>query len=205
MGCHNVYELLYMIRMKDAQAVSLLLQESRPHLKMTLNHLLSVFRSFYSSGDDLLQEAMILQLQTVDQYSEMRGSYAGYMHVVTRNSMLRYIRRQTAEVRSDWLNYSLDGGVNEGETYYDIVPQTDWLSDPKYRVRFDDALRNVMDEIDHMDRQEQGAFFCMQDNLTYAQGAKKLGMARKRYDYYVQKVRRRIRKAALRDLGYNPS
>ncbi|HCV55892.1 MAG TPA: sigma-70 family RNA polymerase sigma factor [Erysipelotrichaceae bacterium] len=202
----NAYELLYMIRMRDEEALNILVEQSRPHLKMTLRQLLGIFRRFYSSFDDLLQEAMILQVQTVDLYSELRGSYAGYMHVVTRNSMLRFFRRETADIRNEKLTCSIDAWyVNEEESYYDYLPQTDRLSEPHFRVRFDDALRKAMDEISGLSTQERDVFFCMQDDLTYAQGAEKLGMEKKRYDYCVQKARRLIRKAVMKDLSYNPS
>ncbi len=206
MGSGNLYELLYMIRMRDEEALNILVEQSRPHLKMTLRQLLGIFRRFYSSFDDLLQEAMILQVQTVDLYSELRGGYAGYMHVVTRNSMLRYIRHETADSRNEGLTCSMDGWmVNENESYYDYVAQTDHLSEAPFRIRFDEALRHVMDEIAAMGRDERGAFFCMQEDLSYVQGARKLGLEQKRYDYCLQKVRRRIRKAAMKDLRYNPS
>ncbi len=196
----NPYELLYMSRLKDRYAFEALFNQTRGILYNVVSQSIDSYKPLTPHKEDILQEASISIWRAIETYREDKdaGFYTFFL-VLARRKVWNICKHYSRKVIPLSEMASLDEMIMEGDCLYEAVAQKDPMNDPVYAMnyrmaeeRFDDLKKDLSEsETDALDAWESGE--------PYKEGAAKRGLTQKAWDGRRFRVRRKVRKAVLKD------
>jgi len=196
----NPYELLYMSRLKDRYAFEALFNQTRGILYNVVSQSIDSYKPLTPHKEDILQEASISIWRAIETYREDKdaGFYTFFL-VLARRKVWNICKHYSRKVIPMSEMASLDEMIMEGDCLYEAVAQKDPMNDPVYAMnyrmaeeRFDDLKKDLSEsETDALDAWERGE--------PYKDGAAKRGLTQKAWDGRRFRVRRKVRKAVLKD------
>ena len=197
---NNPYELLYMSRLKDRYAFEALFTQTRGILYNVVSQSIDSYKPLAPHKEDILQEASISIWRAIETYREDKdaGFYTFFL-VLARRKVWNICKHYSRKVIPLSEMASLDEMIMEGDCLYEAVAQKDPMNDPVYAMnyrmaeeRFDDLKKDLSEsETDALDAWESGE--------PYKEGAAKRGLTQKAWDGRRFRVRRKVRKAVLKD------
>lgn len=196
----NPYELLYMSRLKDRYAFEALFNQTRGILYNVVSQSIDSYKPLTPHKEDILQEASISIWRAIETYREDKdaGFYTFFL-VLARRKVWNICKHYSRKVIPLSEMASLDEMIMEGDCLYEAVAQKDPMNDPVYAMnyrmaeeRFDDLKKDLSEsETDALDAWESGE--------PYKEGAAKRGLTQKAWDGRRFRVRKKVRKAVLKD------
>ena len=187
----NDYELLYMIRAKDALAIELLLQKYENYM----NHLMAKYVSEDgTSKDDLHQECKILLITLAESYREDQGCrFLTYLVNGIRN---RIGSRQRVHQRSlQGIKFvSLDSRINEevNGSLIDLIDPRNAFYQPEYEWRYAESVEVLRETLMSLSEKEKMVWSLMNEKLSYEECARILGITRKQFDNLRLRLKKKI-------------
>lgn len=197
---NNPYELLYMSRLKDRYAFEALFTQTRGILYNVVSQSIDSYKPLAPHKEDILQEASISIWRAIETYREDKdASFYTFFLLLARRKVWNICKHYSRKVIPLSEMTSLDEMVMEGDSLYEAVAQKDPMNDPVYAMNYRmaeerlDALKKDMSETetDALDAWERGE--------SYRDGAEKRGLSCKTWDGRRFRVRRKVRKAVLKD------
>ncbi len=190
----SFYELIYMIHMDDDWALKQFLKQFKPIIMNLVNISINPFPRYYAIKEDLVQEAMIVLLESIDSYRE---SYdcppQAYFSVVLKRKIMhdiqKYIRKNSLRTHD---MISLDTQVNERETYYDVTPYQNSMENPEYYMNYkmlEDAVNQMANKLTYNETETLNMWL---KDVNYKDASKALGISYKAYDGRLQRVKRKV-------------
>ncbi|MBR5290382.1 MAG: sigma-70 family RNA polymerase sigma factor [Erysipelotrichaceae bacterium] len=188
----NDYELLYMVRTKDATALQLILQKYEQYM----NYLMARYiePDGISSKEDLQQECRILLLSLVESYREDQDCrFLTYLVNGVRNRIgnrNRVHQRSTKGIRF----VSLDSCVNEdaGGSLIDLIDPKNAFYQPEYEWRYAELVEALRDMLMSLSEKEKMVWSLMNEKLTYEEAAQMMGITRKQFDNLRVRLKKKI-------------
>lgn len=191
----NPYELLYMTRMKDPYAENALLRQYEPIIRHLQKQLSAMHYDVNVSEEELRQEGRISFFHAVKTYrADKCASFYTYCTVVVRrgmNTCLRHYGCGKYLRAGDFVYMSAANG--SGISVADTLRAGIGMSDPEYRQAYMQAAARLQQIMHDMKEQEKRVLALWQNDVSYDEGAKILGLSRKGYDAALQRLRRKLR------------
>ena len=188
----NDYELLYMVRTKDANALELLLKKYEQYMSYLM------IKQFEPDGitskEDLQQECRILLLSLVESYREDQGCrFLTYLVNGVRNRIgnrNRVHQRSTKGIKF----VSLDSCVNEeaGGFLIDLIDPKNAFYQPEYEWRYADLVEALRNMLMSLSEKEKMVWSLMNEKLSYEEAARIMGITRKQFDNLRLRLKKKI-------------
>lgn len=188
----NDYELLYMVRTKDADALELLLNKYEQYMSYLM------VKQFEPDGitskEDLQQECRILLLSLVESYREDQGCrFLTYVVNGVRNRIgnrNRVHQRSTKGIKF----VSLDSCVNEeaGGSLIDLIDPKNAFYQPEYEWRYADLVEALRNMLMSLSEKEKMVWSLMNEKLSYEEAARIMGITRKQFDNLRLRLKKKI-------------
>ena len=188
----NDYELLYMVRTKDANALELLLKKYEQYMSYLM------IKQFEPDGitakEDLQQECRILLLSLVESYREDQGCrFLTYVVNGVRNRIgnrNRVHQRSTKGIKF----VSLDSCVNEeaGGFLIDLIDPKNAFYQPEYEWRYADLVEALRNMLMSLSEKEKMVWSLMNEKLSYEEAARIMGITRKQFDNLRLRLKKKI-------------
>ena len=188
----NDYELLYMVRTKDANALELLLKKYEQYMSYLM------VKQFEPDGitskEDLQQECRILLLSLVESYREDQGCrFLTYVVNGVRNRIgnrNRVHQRSTKGIKF----VSLDSCVNEeaGGFLIDLIDPKNAFYQPEYEWRYADLVEALRNMLMSLSEKEKMVWSLMNEKLSYEEAARIMGITRKQFDNLRLRLKKKI-------------
>jgi RNA polymerase sporulation-specific sigma factor len=188
----NDYELLYMVRAKDTNALELLLKKYEQYMSYLM------VKQFEPDGitskEDLQQECRILLLSLVESYREDQGCrFLTYVVNGVRNRIgnrNRVHQRSTKGIKF----VSLDSCVNEeaGGFLIDLIDPKNAFYQPEYEWRYADLVEALRNMLMSLSEKEKMVWSLMNEKLSYEEAARIMGITRKQFDNLRLRLKKKI-------------
>lgn len=188
----NDYELLYMVRTKDANALELLLKKYEQYMSYLM------IKQFEPDGitskEDLQQECRILLLSLVESYREDQDCrFLTYLVNGVRNRIgnrNRVHQRSTKGIKF----VSLDSCVNEeaGGSLIDLIDPKNAFYQPEYEWRYADLVEALRNMLMSLSEKEKMVWSLMNEKLSYEEAARIMGITRKQFDNLRLRLKKKI-------------
>ena len=188
----NDYELLYMVRTKDANALELLLKKYEQYMSYLM------IKQFEPDGitskEDLQQECRILLLSLVESYREDQDCrFLTYLVNGVRNRIgnrNRVHQRSTKGIKF----VSLDSCVNEeaGGSLIDLIDPKNAFYQPEYEWRYADLVEALRNMLMSLSEKEKMVWSLMNEKLSYEDAARIMGITRKQFDNLRLRLKKKI-------------
>ena len=188
----NDYELLYMVRTKDANALELLLKKYEQYMSYLM------IKQFEPDGitskEDLQQECRILLLSLVESYREDQDCrFLTYLVNGVRNRIgnrNRVHQRSTKGIKF----VSLDSCVNEeaGGFLIDLIDPKNAFYQPEYEWRYADLVEALRNMLMSLSEKEKMVWSLMNEKLSYEEAARIMGITRKQFDNLRLRLKKKI-------------
>lgn len=188
----NDYELLYMVRTKDANALELLLKKYEQYMSYLM------IKQFEPDGitskEDLQQECRILLLSLVESYREDQDCrFLTYVVNGVRNRIgnrNRVHQRSTKGIKF----VSLDSCVNEeaGGFLIDLIDPKNAFYQPEYEWRYADLVEALRNMLMSLSEKEKMVWSLMNEKLSYEEAARIMGITRKQFDNLRLRLKKKI-------------
>ena len=188
----NDYELLYMVRAKDTNALELLLKKYEQYMSYLM------VKQFEPDGitskEDLQQECRILLLSLVESYREDQDCrFLTYLVNGVRNRIgnrNRIHQRSTKGIKF----ISLDSCVNEeaGGALIDLIDPKNAFYQPEYEWRYADLVEALRNMLMSLSEKEKMVWSLMNEKLSYEEAARIMGITRKQFDNLRLRLKKKI-------------
>ena len=188
----NDYQLLYMVRTKDANALELLLKKYEQYMSYLM------IKQFEPDGitskEDLQQECRILLLSLVESYREdLDCRFLTYVVNGVRNRVgnrNRVHQRSTKGIKF----VSLDSCVNEeaGGFLIDLIDPKNAFYQPEYEWRYADLVEALRNMLMSLSEKEKMVWSLMNEKLSYEEAARIMGITRKQFDNLRLRLKKKI-------------
>ena len=188
----NDYELLYMVRAKDTNALELLLKKYEQYMSYLM------VKQFEPDGitskEDLQQECRILLLSLVESYREDQDCrFLTYLVNGVRNRIgnrNRVHQRSTKGIKF----VSLDSCVNEeaGGSLIDLIDPKNAFYQPEYEWRYAELVEALRDMLMSLSEKEKMVWSLMNEKLSYEEAARIMGITRKQFDNLRLRLKKKI-------------
>lgn len=197
---YNPYELLYMYRTGDPHALGMLTKEYGGFLMNIVENSLTGLPDLIHMWEDMYQECLLGLQDAVECYREDKdSSFSTFLTIVARRRLWRYLKpvmRQRNQMKGKACY--LDDAVNEHNSWYDILPQSDALNDPVYFADYNRMRENLDRMINDMKADEKAMIYAWMQGETYVSASARMGLSKKAYDGRMTRVRQKVRKEAMR-------
>ena len=188
----NDYELLYMMRAKDALALELLLQKYEHYINFLLAKYIS--DDEFMSKEDLQQECKILLITLAESYRDDQDCrFLTYLVHGIRNRIGNCNRVHQRSIKG--LKFvSLDSCVNEeaGGFLIDLIDPKNAFYQPDYEWRFAGLVEELRELLMSLSDKEKMVWSLMNEKLSYEKAAQIMGVNRKQYDNLKVRLKKKI-------------
>lgn len=188
----NEYELVYMAKKHDEEAISLLIEMLRPFSLKTFSKLKNNWSGF--EFDDAMQYAALGVLSAVDSYrDDMETSFHSFAMVCISRSMMNYYRKIKRMSQDGYFSYySIDRFVEDDEslTYGDALLK-DYKADPHIKVHCKSVLERVYGSLDDKSIDKKVMMLKMK-GYSYQEISQEIKVSKKDVDNSIQRIRKKI-------------
>ena len=192
MNDDNEYELLYMYRKGDQQALELLVRMVQPFVIKTYASITAYWPSF--EADEARQAAYLGVINAIYYYREDRQSgFRSFLLMCVERQMYSALRHHRRISRQDYLSpFSLDRLIRDSdELYLGDTLSRDSSQDPRNISRLNTLLRQIYGQL--QDNPVDCRILILRvQGYTYQETADLLGVRRKDVDNAVQRIRKKI-------------
>ncbi len=196
----NANELLYLSRMGGEDGFTALLLSYAPLITFEVKKVMQENPKMAIYMDDFAQEARIQMIQAIDRYREDRDCrFTTYVVAIIErrfNSLIRYYSRPTKVQMHDTI--SLDSMNHEEHYMYDVIESNDALSNPTFNIQLKESINLINRAVGDLKPIEKKVYETWQQGKSYKESSEELGLTVKAYDGYVQRIKKKLRKAITR-------
>ena len=196
----NLYELLYMIRMKSAEALEELFLFYKKGMDYEIASLSAKNQIVASFKDDLLIEAQIALVRAVDHYRfDQKCTFNSFAQLIVRRRIGQAAKRFVlGAFENGLMTYSLDYEyeADENQSYTNLLRAKDLLGDPVYRLHYNEAARRVKRAVSSLNDTERKVLDAWIEGGTYAMCSEKIGITVRQYERRLNTVKRKMIVAA---------
>ena len=192
----NDYELLYLVRQKDEEALALLMEKYRPKIYGIMYRLTSASNFRYSTSDgqsDLYQRCQIAFPDIIDNYREDCSQFSYYVGLCIDSTVRSELRRQRSNANHSFAtSTSLDLLLQENNGGYlmDLMPNMNSDFDPLYHQRVDEALVLIRSIEKDLTEEERIIWRRRRGGYSYNEIAEELHINPKRVGYKALKIKK---------------
>lgn len=193
----NIYELLYMYRMKDEDATRILFEIMKSVREYELSQILAVYTVVKNYEDEFRLEADVCFTSAVDLYSEEREcSFQSYLHLIVRRRYWHMVKRlKHSYVPGFNQTVELDREIIDGESLLNLIRNQTPLNDPVYSMQYMHAAEELLRFSTTLKEKERIICQCLLNGDSYETAARTLGITYKQYDGRLRRLRKKIRDA----------
>ncbi len=203
----NIYELLYMIRMKNAAALEELFHLCRRTIDTEINTQISRYRGLSTYREDLLIEAQVGLLRAAEYYRCDQGcTFISFAGVIVHRRIVQAAKHCRLMMGEHGM-YPMSLNCTDGDdavTFSNLIPSRDRMSDPVFRLHFNEAARRMKDAEEKLSDREREVFSTWAEGGTYLMKAEKLGMTYRQYEGRLARIKRKMIAAVLDDPVIKP-
>ncbi len=201
----NTYELLYMIRMKNAEALEELFELFRRCIDAEVVNQISRYQVLRSFRDDLTIEGQVGIVHAAECYRETPACrFTSFATIVIHRKIRQAARHYRIEAAEHGLNpLSLDlNDADMSAAFTNLIPTRDRLSDPEFRLHYNEAKRRMKQAVRKMNHTEREILYSWTEGGSYVMKAEQMGMTYRQYEGKLGRVKRKILNAVN---GESPS
>ena len=192
----NVYELIYMSRLGDENALATLLSYCMPVIYKEVNKAIELNSKLRMYYEDLIQESIVTFYYSIDRYREdQEAKFTTFLMIVLQRKMITltrgYLHSHTVGLHD---TLSLDE-VYQDSPLYDYIESRNVLCNPVYNLHVQDCYDNVKKALKDLKPIEQEVFALWDLGLGYSEASKELGISYNAFDGHVQRIKKKLRKA----------
>ncbi len=202
----NVYELVYMSRMGDENALATLLSYCTPIFYKEVKKVMDANVKLKVYFEDFVQEAVITFYYAIDRYREdQEASFVTFVMIVVRRKILTLARdyqsNKTIHIHDTLSLDRLVDDENNTITMYNFLQNNSSLHNPVYNLHVQDCYDNITKAFNDLKPIEKEAFALWKSGKPYAEASKELGISYKAFDGHIQRIKRKIRNAAFQPVN----
>lgn len=181
----NEYELIYMVRQHDDEALRLLMQNYEVSVRCVIAHF-NKRKDRIWSWDDYRQEAMIKLLQAIEYYQEDGdASFSSfYVEIFRRFLIDRFRNKMSYKGICEAQSQSLEVGVYDNEAQYNVLDY--FAVNPCHEHEVHERIHAVKKELTPLEKRIVDMRVA---GYSYAQISSELGIRQKKVDNTLHKVR----------------
>lgn len=194
----NDYEMLYLIHMKDEEALSILLKKYESKISGMIKKVVegSNYHYFFSDEkQELLHRAKIALIEAIDLYEDSKVPFSYFVQICVTSAIRNYMRAQRG-----CANYmlstslSLDLMVNEAGGSYlsELVESRNKESDPRLYAQYTHLLGLIEDFEKTLDEKELKIWKMRQAGFTYREIAEQNDCSIKRVGYVLARIKKKL-------------
>lgn len=198
----NTYELLYMIRMKNAEAMEELFEVFRRCIDAEIAVQISRYQVLRTFRDDLTIEGQIGIVHAAECYRETPACrFTSFATVVIHRRIRQAAKHYRLAAAEHGLNpLSLDlNDADMSAAFTNLIPTKDRLSDPEFRLHFNEAKRRMKQAVQKMNRTERRILYSWTEGGSYVMKAEQMGMTYRQYEGKLGRVKRKVLDAVKGD------
>lgn len=194
----NVYELLYMIRMKSAEALEELFRMYRKGIEIEVNQQIARYRVITAFHDDIVLEAQIGLMRAVEYYRFDQGcAFTTFVWLVVRRRISQYARRlRLSLMENGATSLSLDYETELNPHFSNLIAAKESLNDPVFRMRYNEASRRVREAAAKLNADEKRVLSSWIEGGTYAVCSERIGITCRQYERKLAGVKKKMIAAA---------
>ena len=197
---NNIYELLYMVRMRDEYALHEIMKMMERKIRSHVNSAIARCRKLIIYRDDMVQEGMILLMKGIEYYREGSGAtFNTYLEKIIRNMIIQYMQRTGRCYDSAYAKLvSLDEMTEGNPDYFGFLTTRDDLSDPVYYLEYMEAMRRCEEAICALNPIQKETAITWIEGGTYAERMERIGLTSyKQYESRLSRVRKKVYEAVI--------
>ncbi len=199
----NMYELLYMIRMKNAEALEEMFCEYKRCIDAEVAGQISRHGILRSFRDDLMIEGQIGIVRAAECYRQDQPcKFSSFVNVVIHRRIqqaAKHFRLLAAEHGLNPLSLDLCD-TDMSAPYTNLLPAKDWMGNPEYRLHYNEAQRRMDAAVRKMNDTERKILHSWTEGGSYVMKAEKMGMTYRQYEGKLGRVKRKVF-SAVREEG----
>ncbi|MBQ9327225.1 MAG: sigma-70 family RNA polymerase sigma factor [Solobacterium sp.] len=192
----NVYELLYMIRMKNEWAMNRLCAHMNEMVVIEVNHLIKEYAPLVRYRDDMIQEGQIVVARAIETYRNDRFcSFYTYVTLAVRRRLWQVIHTLNTQAEfgfSGTVEYEEDSDMMMAATNLAASPQMLWR--PEYHLAYNEAYHRLEQMVQTLSEDEKRVLDTWIEGGTYTMNCEKLGLTYKQYDGRLNRLKKKVRK-----------
>lgn len=192
----NDYEMLYLIRQNDEEALDLLIQKYRTRIYRIMSKLTGKSNYYYSTNDeqnDLFQRCLIVLTEIINNYREGNSDFSYYVCMCIDSEVRNYLRNQRTKSNHMFkTSTSLDLILNETEGSYlvDMLPSKNYEFDPLYQRKMIEAKELIVQVEANLTQEEIEIWNYRREGYNYTEISKRMNLSTKRIAYVNQKIKK---------------
>ena len=199
----NTYELLYMIRMKNAEAMEELFEVFRRCIDAEIAVQISRYQVLRTFRDDLTIEGQVGIVHAAECYRESPACrFTSFATIVIHRRIrqaAKHFRLAAAEHGLNPLSLDLsDTDMSAGFT--NLIPTKDKLSDPEFHLYYNEAKRRMKRAVRKLNPMERKVLYTWTEGGSYVMKAERLGMTYRQYEGKLGRIKRKVLAAVNDDV-----
>lgn len=192
-----VDEIINQVRMHNEEGLRDLFALYRPLMGKIVSKFEIHGMDYRLDREDLLQEAHIALYKAALQYDGSRGAqFSTFAYTVIYRAVLKTVERYNRVYSLEYK--SLDAG-NFTESW-EGYKSPHYYEDPKMAYEIKELEERIENFINHLNNEEKTVLNMRQNNKTYTEIGKQLGVNTKHVDYVVQKIKKRAQTEINNDI-----
>lgn len=191
----NTYELLYMIRMKNAEAMEELFEVFRRCIEAEIAVQISRYQVLHTFRDDLTIEGQVGLVHAAECYRESpKCRFTSFATVVIHRRIQQAAKHYRLAAAEHGLNpLSLDlSDADMSASFTNLIPTRDKLSDPEFRLYYNEAKRRMKRAVQKLNPMERRILYSWTEGGSYVMKAERLGMTYRQYEGKLGRVKRKV-------------
>lgn len=194
---YNPYELLYMYRTGDPNALGMMTEAYGGFLNTLVEQTISSSPEFARDRDDLFMECLMALYDAVNCYRrDMDSSFSTFLTVLARRRIWRVLKPKLKNMYElSVREVFLEDAVTETECWYDVLSQQSGMYEPEFFTAYNELREKLDGMFLKMKSEDQRVLYSWMHGEPYKAASAKLGLSEKAYDGRLNRLRTRVRKA----------
>lgn len=193
----NDYELLYYCRQMDEHALLFLLEKYEAFVRKITNDCISKNMYCEIYRDEFIAEAREAIYASIWTYRENKEcTFGTYYYTCALRKVKTLMRHYLRESNiGNLYALSLDAIIKDDgdSTFIEQFGTENDCTNPTYWISYKEATLRVNETISSFTALDKKVFYLYLDEASYSDASKELAFSKKKYDNYVQKLKRAIK------------
>ena len=190
----NPYELLYLYRQGNEQALQELLNMYVPMIHNIIQQLIAKMKRLELYEEDMVQEGMIALNKAVSGYRDDQScSFSTFAYLVIHRNLCSFLRKCSKKNYLQAHNaISLGSFLAESGSVYDFIESKDVFSDPEYVFYYNEAFERLQRKLNSLSSKDHEVLLAWMDGKSYKEASNELEITYKAYDNRLQRIKKDI-------------
>lgn len=188
---NNDYELIYLIKEDDEQALNTMFKKYEPLIKRIANHYLKTFKDFNIDFEDLVQEGRIGLYRAIKSFkAEKDILFYTFAFICIKSQILSVYRKSLRDKAKSLTLATLQDDLS-------FFEQTGFIDSPDMLIEENSLTEKIIDFKNNLDTEDSCIFELRYNSFNYKEISQLLDINIKTVDNKLVKIKKKLRKFLL--------